>query len=85
MEGVKIEQQLEGKSESEVPQQGEKTVKSDSLCCVSVGTQCEQIKDNDSIVVMKYSYSDSEDAALRCREDSQGVSIMAFSLKYHGF
>jgi hypothetical protein len=78
MEGVKTEQQLEGKSKSEIPQEGEKSVKSDGMCCVSVGTQCEQDKDNDSIIVMKCSYSDSEDTVLRYREDSQGVSIITF-------
>jgi uncharacterized protein YbcI len=80
MEGVKTEKQLERKSESEIPQEGEKSLKNDSLCCVSVGIQCEQNKDNDSIIVMKCSYSDSEDAVLKYKEDSQGVSIMAFSL-----
>jgi len=79
MEGVKTEQQLEEKSELEVHQEGERTVKSDTCHCVSVGTQCEQNKDNDSIIVMKCSYSDSEDTVLRYREDSQGVSIIAFN------
>lgn len=78
MEGVKTEQQLEGKSELEIHQEGERTVKSDSFRCVSVGTQCEQNKDNDSIIVMKCSYSDSEDTVLRYKEDSQVVSIIAF-------
>ena len=79
MEGVKIEQQLEGKSELEVLQEAERTVKSDTFCCVSVGTQCEQNKDNDSIIVMKCSCSDSEETVLRQSEDSQGVSIIAFN------
>jgi len=79
MEGVKTEQHLEGKSELEVHQEGERTVKSDTFHCASVGTQCEQNKDNDSIIVMKCSYSDSEDTVLRYREDSQGVSIIAFN------
>jgi len=80
MEGVKTEQQLEGKSELEVHQEAERTVKSDTFHCVSVGTQCEQNKDNDSIIVMKCSCSDSEETVLRYREDSQGVSIIAFNL-----
>jgi hypothetical protein len=78
MEGVKTEQQLEGKSELEVHQEGERTGKSDTFHLVSVGTQCEQNKDSDSIIVMKRSYSDSEDTVSRYREDSQGVSIIAF-------
>jgi hypothetical protein len=77
MEGVKTEQQLEGKSELKFNQEEERPVNGDSF---SVGTQCEQKKDNDSIIVMKCSYSDSEDAVSRCWEDSQVVSVVFFNI-----
>jgi hypothetical protein len=80
MESVKTEQQLEGKSELKFNQEGERSVNSDSVSCVSVGTQCEQKKDNDSIVVVKCTYSDSEDTVSRCWEDSQVVSVVAFNI-----
>jgi hypothetical protein len=80
MESVKTGKQLEGEIELKFNQEGERTVNSDSVCCVSVGTQCEQKKDIDSIIVTKCSYSDSEDAVSRYWEDSQMVSVVVFNI-----
>lgn len=75
MAGVKTEPDLEAKVELKFNQEKETTVNSETSFCVSVGTQCEQTKDVDSIVVMKLSCSDAEDAVAEEQEDSQMVSI----------
>lgn len=77
MAGVKIEPHLEAKVKLKFNQEEETTLNSETSFCVSVGTQCEQTKDNDSIVVMKFSCSDAEDVGKE--ENSQMVSIASFN------
>jgi hypothetical protein len=79
MAGVKTEPHLEAKVELKFNQEKETTVNSETSFCVSVGTQCEQTKDNDSIVVMKFSCSDAEDAVMEGQENSQMVSVPSFN------
>lgn len=76
MAGVKTEPHLE--VELMFNQEEETTVNSETSFCVSVGTQCEQTKDSDSIVV-KFSCSDSEDAVAGEQDNSQMVSVASFN------
>jgi uncharacterized protein YycO len=82
MADVDIEPQLETEIEIKFNQESERTVKSDSSLCVSVCTQCVQKKDDDSIVVMKFSYSDSEDTVTGNWEVSQVVSVLSFNMLF---
>jgi hypothetical protein len=76
MADVKAEPLLEAKVELKYNREKETTVNS---FCVSVGTQCEQTKEDDSIVVMKFSCSDAEDSVAREQEDTQVVSVTSFN------
>lgn len=82
MADVKIEPQFEAEVELKFNQERETTMKSDSALCVSVGTQCEDKREDDSIVVMKFSYSDTEDSVAVYQEDAQVVSVPAFNTLY---
>jgi hypothetical protein len=79
MADVKIEPHLEAKVELWFNQEMERTVNSETSFCVSVGTQCEQMKDEESIVVMKFTCSDAEDAVAGEQEDSQLVSVAYYN------
>jgi hypothetical protein len=75
MAAIKTGPHLEAKVKLKFNQEKETTVNSETPFCVSVGTQCEQTKEDDSIVVMKLSCSDAEDAVAGEQEDSQMVSV----------
>jgi hypothetical protein len=79
MEDVKIEPHLEANVEVWFNKEKERTVNSETPFCVSVGTQCEQMKDDESIVVMKLTCSDAEDAVAGEQEDSQLVSVASYN------
>lgn len=79
MAGVKTEPHLEAKVQLKFNQEEETTVNSETSFYVSVGTQCEQTKDSDSIVVMKLSCSDAEDEVAGEQENSQMVSVASFN------
>jgi hypothetical protein len=79
MTDVKSEPQFGAKVELMFNQEGETVMKIDSVSCVNVGTQCEEKgDDDDSIVVMKFSYSDTEDSLAAYQEDSYVVSVNHF-------
>jgi hypothetical protein len=82
MADVEIEPHLEAKVELWFNQEMGRTVNSETSFCVSVGTQCEQTTDEESIVVMKFTCSDDEDAVAG-EEDSQLVSIAYYYYYYY--
>jgi hypothetical protein len=79
MSDVRTEPQFEAEVELKLKQERETMVKSASALCVSVGTQCEQKREDDSIIVMKFSYSDAEDPVAVPQEDTQVVSVSTFN------
>ncbi|KDR22593.1 hypothetical protein L798_12723 [Zootermopsis nevadensis] len=74
MADVKIELRFEAAVELKFNEE------SDSAFCVSVGTQCDEKRDDDSIVVLKCSYSDTEDTVAAYQVDTQVVSVTTFNI-----